>query len=267
LPVFVSDKLDGIRAIAYEGAAYSRHGKLLPNQFVQAHFKAHGWHGLDGEIMLNDPTKDFNDVQSEIMRSWGSPDFRYEVFDSTLGLNLPFEQRLTTVHTEVHRLAQKSERIKKIIHAKATSYEYLEQCYAEALANGFEGLITRDPTAPYKQGRSTQKQQWMMKLKPIHDAEGIIIGFQELEHNLDTSTKQKGNMIGGNTLGAFLVRWNNIEFAVGTGKGLTAARRKEFWDTRESLLGLPLTFSFQELSKYGVPRFPRFKGIRYESRK
>lgn len=264
LPLFASYKMDGIRAIAWYGVAISRNGLPLPNPFVQAVFKEQGWHGFDGELMLNDSTKDFNDVQSEIMRTWGSPDFRYEVFDSTLDLNKPFYQRWTDAMGRVHIASQKSERIKGIEHWSIKTYEELEKLYLQAQALGYEGLITRDPYAKYKQGRSTLKQQWMMKLKPVLDAEGIIIDFEELMHNADTSSKHKDNMYGGDTLGAFVLNWNGVMVKVGTGKGLTAERRKEFWEKRNELLGLPLTFGFQELSKYGIPRFTRFKGIRYE---
>jgi DNA ligase-1 len=264
LPLYASYKLDGIRAIAWHGVAISRNGLPLPNLFVQSIFKEQGWHGFDGELMLNDPKKDFNDVQSEIMRSHGSPDFRYEVFDSTLDLNKPFEQRWIDAAVGVRIASQKSKRIKIIDNTLIQSHHALEELYIAAQAAGFEGLITRDPYAKYKQGRSTQKQQWMMKLKPVLDAEGIIIDFEELMHNADTSSKRKDNMYGGDTLGAFVLKWKDVTVKVGTGKGLTAERRKEFWEKRNELLGLPLTFGFQELSKYGIPRFTRFKGIRYE---
>lgn len=265
LPVIASFKLDGIRAIAENGVAMSRNGKPIPNRHIQSIFKHFGWDKLDGELVLNDKGKDFNDVQSAIMSTFGAPSFSYVIFDDLTWLDHPYCTRYETAKSTVLMLKQKTDIIKIVGSGIVTTQEALDNFYQYALREGYEGLITRDPLSPYKQGRSTLKQQWMMKLKPLSDVEGTIIAIEELEHNLDTSTKKQENKVGGETLGAFVVVLDDgVKVSVGTGKGLTAARRAEFWDDRENLIGKRLTLAYQELSKDGVPRFPRFKGIRYE---
>lgn len=258
LPKLVSDKMDGIRCLMVNGVAMSRNNKPIPNKWVQ---QSLGWlnlHGLDGELMLKEG--DFNDAQSAFMSQSGQPNFYYAVFDSFLNLNRPFSNRLCQAQLIVTDLD--SPLVEYVKHTFVEDITYLDFLYEHAIADGYEGLILRDPDAPYKQGRSTFKQQWMMKLKPEEDAEGIIVGFEELMHNTDTSTKKLENMVGGDTLGAFLIKWKDKTLHVGTGKGLTHERRKHFWVNREKYLGKTMTFAYQELSKYGVPRFPRFKGIR-----
>src|SRR5690606_8348078 len=48
---------------------------------------------------------------------------------------------------------------------------------------GFEGLILRDPNGPYKYGRSTAREGWMLKLKRFKDSEAEVIGVEEEMHN------------------------------------------------------------------------------------
>jgi DNA ligase-1 len=258
----VSYKLDGIRALAIDGVAISRNGLPLPNLYVQSLFKYYNLNGIDGELMLTDPTKDFNDAQSAFMTAYGRPQFKYCVFDSFFDISEQFIERTEKARQVV--AASEARFMQYMTHTKVATTDYLSLVYEDAVKLGYEGLILRDPNAPYKLGRSTEKQQWMLKLKPVADAEGIITGFEELMHNEDTSTKKLENMVPGNTLGAFILSFGEHIVKVGTGRGLTAKLRKELWDKRHELLGKPCTFSYQELSKYGVPRFPRFRGIREE---
>jgi len=53
-PYYLSEKLDGIRCIVFDGAAYSRSLKLIPNLSIQAYvnYWAHILEGFDGELAL-----------------------------------------------------------------------------------------------------------------------------------------------------------------------------------------------------------------------
>lgn len=257
-PKLVSYKLDGIRCLMINGKAMSRNNKPIPNVYVQQVLGNLNLHGLDGELMLREG--DFNDAQSAFMSRHGKPDFYFAVFDSFLKPSNNFTARLAEALYIVREV--NDPRVVYVQHALIVNADSLTQYYQNALNASWEGLILRDPNGPYKLGRSTLKQQWMLKLKPEEDAEGTIIGFEELQHNLDTSTKKLENLVGGGMLGAFIVQYKNTAVKVGTGKGLTHALRQYYWDNQDSYLGRRLTFSYQELSKYGVPRFPRFKGIR-----
>jgi ATP-dependent DNA ligase len=82
----------------------------------------------------------------------------------------------------------------------------------------------------------------LMKYKSFQDEEAQIVGFE-----VGVGTEQ----------GAIIYRVldkRGNEFTVRP-RG-TVAQRKELYQKREELLGLPLTIRFQELSKDGVPRFP-----------
>ena len=53
-PVYVSPKLDGVRAVITNDGVYSRSGKLIPNEYTQQLFKQ--FIGLDGELIVDNPT-------------------------------------------------------------------------------------------------------------------------------------------------------------------------------------------------------------------
>ncbi|MFM7851045.1 MAG: hypothetical protein ACKO96_03815, partial [Flammeovirgaceae bacterium] len=51
------------------------------------------------------------------------------------------------------------------------------------LERGYEGVMIRGLHGPYKQGRATLKQGWLMKLKEFDDDEAVIIGYEEKMKN------------------------------------------------------------------------------------
>jgi DNA ligase-1 len=130
----------------------------------------------------------------------------------------------------------------------------------------------------YKQGRSTAKEGILLKLKPFEDSEAIITGFEELQHNENEQftselgyskrSSQQAGLVGGNTLGKFLVtgtqeeHFGGVEFKVGSGLGLTQALRQEIWDNREKYLGKLIKFKYQKIGSIDKPRIPIFLGFR-----
>ncbi len=78
-PIYASPKYDGIRCMTYNGSAYTRNEKLIPNIFVRN--KLMHYPDLDGELILAYPDADFNDCQSAFMSKDGEPDFMFLVFD------------------------------------------------------------------------------------------------------------------------------------------------------------------------------------------
>ncbi len=264
-PVIASPKLDGIRCIMADGLPWSRSMKLIPNLYVRAKLKELQLHGFDGELMLKDGA-DFNSVQSAFMSEHGEPDFVYNIFDCW-DLQQPFCNRL-----DGRFRAPSSNLINLVPNREVNNVEELIALWGKAVKLGYEGLIIRDPKAPYKQGRSTLKQGWMLKLKKFKEDEAEVVGFEELMHNHNAATegelgqtirtKHQANMVAGNSLGALLVKWQDKEFKLGT--GFTQVHRDYIWKFKDKYLGIPVTFKYQELSKYGIPRFPVFKGFRHE---
>ena len=70
-PVYASYKLDGIRAIIYQGVAYSRSLKPIPNKSIQewAMQNKESLEGLDGEFIVGEPNTEevFRETTSFVM--------------------------------------------------------------------------------------------------------------------------------------------------------------------------------------------------------
>lgn len=265
-PCFIQAKLDGVRALAINGKAYSRKMKLIPNEFIQKIFSELNLHGFDGELMVHG---DFNKVQSAVMSTEGEPDFYYVVYDMW-NLDSPYKARFHSLIDDV--ITINSKHVAAIDSEVVNSPTDAERELEHFIKVGYEGAILRSINSPYKQGRSTFKEGYLLKLKKFLDDEAVVIGFEERLHNTNEqerdergyakrSSKKEG-MVGANTLGSLIVKWNDIEFGIGS--GFNDAQRKDIWDNKDKYLGKLVTFKYQELSALGVPRFGTFKWFREE---
>ena len=131
--------------------------------------------------------------------------------------------------------------------------------------------MVRSMNGPYKQGRSTLKEGYLLKIKRFVDEEAIIIGFDEKMHNTneakvdalgytERSTSKEG-MIGASTLGALVVqseKWG--EFRIGT--GFDDVLRKEIWENKDKYLSQLAKFKYFATGVVEKPRFPVYLGIR-----
>ncbi len=274
-PVLASPKIDGLRCLAMAGEPRSRSMKVLPNRHLQAEFQrcAASIEGLDGELMVGDPTAPdaFRTTTSAIMREDGQPDFRFIVFDRW-DHTLPYRERFSTVQAG---LASMPSWVQPLDCLLITSMAELDQYESEILAQGYEGVMLRSLTGPYKQGRSSTREGYLLKVKRYEDAEAEIVGFEEEMHNgNEAQTNEIGrtkrsshqeNLVGKGTMGALVVRGLNggyagVEFNIGT--GFDAAQRREFWTLRDSLLGRAVTYKHFAVGAKDKPRHPVFKAFR-----
>lgn len=266
-PCYIQPKLDGIRCLAIDGVAYSRKMKPIPNYYVQKVFKELNLHGLDGELMVHG---DFNSVQSAIMSEDGEPEFYFAVYDYW-DSELSCKERINIYTTKVLEI-NRPLFVKRVITDIVHTSEEAERAVAKYVEQGYEGGMLRSLNGRYKQGRSTFKEGFLLKLKSFQDSEAVVIGFEEKmtnENALETDERgyakrssKKGGMVPANTLGSLQVDWNGVVFNIGS--GFTEIRRKDIWDNKEKYLGKLVNFSYQELTKYGVPRFPVWRGFRSE---
>ena len=279
-PLWASPKIDGVRMYIKDGVGYTRSNKLIPNKYVQNIIKSLGrmLNGLDGELVVGNPyDKDvYNNTSGAVRRESGEPYVTFCVFDNYIvsGWDYAYRLRLLSMAFKGIRFGSEEypEGFVELVDTKLiTSYEELEAYEQEVLAQGYEGVILRSPTALYKQGRSTLKEQGMIKLKRFLDAEAEIIGFEELMHNhnqavtnelgLTERSSHKENLEGGNKLGALICKTpEGVEFKIGT--GFNDAQRQEFWKRRDELLGHLVTYKYFSHGIKEAPRHPVFLRLR-----
>lgn len=259
-PMLATPKIDGIRCLVLGGKALTRSLKPVPNRYIQR-LASTLPEGLDGELLCGD----FNSTQSAVMSEDGEPDFIYLVFDQIgpggysyrvdglLRLSLPgWCFRLMPVAIE-DRYA-------------------LDDYEAKCLAGGYEGVMLRAPGGPYKFGRSTEKEGYLLKLKRFEDSEAVVVGFEEQMRNGNEATtnalgltersSHKANLVPAGVLGTLLVRdiYTGVEFGVST--GMTAAQRADLWARRDTLLGQVVKYKHQPHGAKEAPRLPVFLGFR-----
>lgn len=281
-PVLVSPKLDGIRCLCNGLNVLSRAFKPIPNAYITScltgRVEPELW--MDGELMLRDTSASFQNVTSAVMSRDGSPDFIYHVFDLVLDASTPYVARLKMMEFWLKRQPTRiQKRIQIVKHRLVTSPEELTNVEGQYLQDGYEGLMVRSMDGPYKNGRSTEREGYLLKLKRFVDAEGEVIGFEEAQTNLNAPERDatgavqrssaKAGKIAKGTLGAFVVRVDfdgpndeDLTFRIGTGIGLTAQLRQEIWNNQAKYLGKTLKFRYQEQGTKDAPRIPSFQGFR-----
>ena len=263
-PVLASPKLDGVRAIVRDGVVLSRALKPIPNKWVQQRF-SHLEH-FDGELIVgasNHPDV-LRTTTSGVMRVEGEPDVSFHVFD-----HVENHARLYTVRYD---LLEEDTEINVFVvpqHELMNTFE-LNAFEHEVLAEGYEGVMLRHPDAPYKFGRSTAREGYLLKVKRFHDDEFEIVGFEEEMFNANEATtselgrtkrsSHKANKIPKGRLGALVLKYGDTTFNCGT--GFNDAERENIWAERERYLGQFAKIKYFAHGIKDVPKLSSFLGIR-----
>lgn len=275
-PLLASPKIDGVRAVNVNGKLVSRTLKDIPNALTQCCFGTLYLDGLDGELVVGNPT-DHNLMQqtmSGVMSRDGAPKAEWFVFDDWKLGAMPFAERIAAVKERISRVytPDLAKRIHAVSHTLVSSYAELQAYEEKRLAEGYEGVMVRSLRGPYKQGRSSVREGYLLKVKRFADAEAEVIGAVELRHNGNAATvdargftkrsTHAANKQGGGVLGCLKVRdlSSGVEFEIGT--GFTWAQREQMWENRDKLPGLLVKYQHFTVGAVDKPRFPIFLGFR-----
>jgi len=267
-PLYVSPKLDGIRARAF-GSAISRTGKLLPSFQVQSMFS--GLKDLDGELIEGDPTDlgVYNRTESYVTSQNKPGDITFWVFDHFGDPLAPFSDRLELAKETVTALNLPW--LHPLEHRLVFNMEELLEAEDVFLGMGFEGVMLRSPVGHYKNGRSTFNEGILLKLKRFEDTElplvDILEGFvnnnakktDELGYTKRSSSKE--NKAPSGMAGKYIVNWLGTDIPIAPGN-FTHAERVEHLANKEKYLSLPLKFRYFKHGMKDLPRHGRALGFR-----
>ncbi|MEA3212365.1 MAG: ligase 1 [Chthoniobacter sp.] len=267
-PVLATPKLDGIRCLKINGRALTRSFKPVSNRFTRGWIEAHLPDGLDGELIVRGTT--FSETAGHIGRESGEPDFTFAAFDYVSdGVDVPYACRMQ----ELKRLPE-FQHVEKILPVEIRDAAQLAAYEEDCLAEGYEGVMIRTPDSPYKCGRSTEREGWLLKIKRFEDAEAVVLGTYEGMSNLNEAQRDafgrtkrssaQAGKVGRGELGGFTVRIaeTGIEFRLGYNHVLGGVDRITLWQQRESLVGKLVKFKHQPSGAKEAPRFPKFVGFR-----
>ncbi len=246
---WMSEKLDGVRALYKDGRFVSRQGNEYgpPDWFRQGL----GDRTLDGELFLGraEFAKTISIVKSQNSGdAWKEITFR--VFDAP-EIGLAFEAR-----TEFCKQTLSAAPYAKVLdQTLCEGVTHLKRELFRIEAIGGEGLMLRRPGSLYEPGRS----HTLLKVKSFYDSEAEVVGhlsgkgrLKGMLGALRMRTVRDANLVVG---GKSCLLRAGVEFELGTGMA----------DSHRRLppkVGSVVTFSFQELSKDGIPRFPVFVAVR-----
>lgn len=275
-PMLASPKIDGVRATCRINPdtmlpeLVSRTLKPIPNAFVQKRYAQWAFVGLDGELVVGNPT-DKNLMQqtsSGVMSEAGEPNVMWHIFDRW---------------DVLEEYARRAQRAKKVCSMYSDMLQWVPhilvgdtaamKAQEEAWVNeGYEGMMLRDPHGPYKQNRSTLREGYLLKLKRFEDSEAVVVGYVEQQTNTNEAevdergyTKRsthKAGKVDAGVLGALQVKdlKTGVTFDVGT--GFTAEQRRNLWAGRQFLVGQIITYKHFTIGVVDRPRFPIFKAFR-----
>jgi DNA ligase-1 len=234
---WVSEKFDGVR-VQWDGRALRfRGGGLVPAPaWFTANFPAVP---LDGELWI---ARDRFDALSGTVRKIEPVDaewrqVRYLIFELP-GAAADFSERVRQMQTIVELAAVPW--LQAVEQTRVADRDELMKRLDAVVRAGGEGLMLHRADAPYLTGRSDA----LLKLKPWQDAEAVVIGY----------TPGKGKYAG--LTGALEMEMpDGRRFRIGS--GLTDPLRRQ-----PPPIGTRVTYRYQQLTKNGLPRFPRYLRVR-----
>ena len=263
-PFLASPKIDGVRALV-DIELFSRTYTPIANLHTQSKFAKPELWGLDGELAVgavNDPN--VYNTTSKVVNSINKvDDVKYYVFDSFKYPDKPFHERLAIAKKTVESVPD----VVFVEHTLVNNQAELDAYEKRMLEMGFEGVMLRKPDGEYKYGRSTAKQQILLKIKRFLDSEAEVIGVVPLMKNNNPAEKnafgrtkrssKKANKVPQDKMGALVVKdlTTQVEFEIGT--GFTDKEREQKWE-----VGTIVKYKYQPHGVLNKPRSPVYLGIR-----
>ena len=267
-------KLDGVRVITIvypsgQVDQYSRNGKELVNfPHIRQQLARHAMFFktptvLDGEVM----SSSFQDLMKQVHRKTDvtSDDAVLNLFDI---LSLDEFRAGRGEYTQIDRsavlrnwhqhLAEHMPNVTVVgqelvdLDTEAGAARF-DQINADAVAGGYEGLLIKDPEAPYECKRSVA---WLKK-KPVISVDLKVVELEE------------GTGKNAGILGALVCEGIDQDkfIRVNVGSGLTDKQRQEMWQDKQAVIGQTVEILADVITKsqdsdvYSL-RFPRFMRFR-----
>lgn len=272
-PYLASCKLDGYRAFNQWKQVRTSSGTPVLNNYTRNLFSGKEFEGLDGELIVG-PWNDknaFHNTSGPVRRQDGDPAVKWYVFDDRSDPRAPFQDRIESARLRIERCGHPS--IVYLPHKIITNLDEMYEFEQEAVNDDFEGIMLRSPTGPYKFGRSTVNENYLLKVKRFITEEATITALEERMENLALSIEDnfgrakksvsKDNQIGTGMVGAFVVeseKWPEPFRISATTLGHKGA--KDAWENPHNYIGQLARFKYFPHGVVNAPRHGVFEAIR-----
>ena len=234
---YVSEKLDGVRAIWTGSKLVTRSGRVLnaPDWFTSELPDT----SVEGELWAG--RGQFSKVQRTVLDTVPDDeqwlDIHYMLFDAP-GHMGKFEQRYQFLTAFCESIS--GTHLRCVEQMSFDTHKDLQHYLGSLTSAGSEGLMLKQKGELYHPGRNAS----LVKVKNVQDAEAIVVGYKP------GKGKYEGKM------GAILVELSDgARFYIGS--GFTDAERSD-----PPKLGDMVTFEHNGWTENGIPRFARYHRIR-----
>lgn len=246
-PCMIQPKLDGVRCTIYEGEEVrlmSRRGKEFNIPHIKAFIEKHrDLIPLDGELYCHDSLS-FQGIISAVKKlSKDTDKIGLIVYDKPISNYTNLERQLA-INLSLGMLDDEAP-IKKLETYRCSNIEEILEYHKKFVKQGYEGSIIRNMDGLYEFGHRSNN---LIKLKDFYDEEFPIIDVVE------ATGRDKGTAI-------FILKAKNGKEFNARPQGSKELRSKYLRD-RKKLIGKQCTVKYQELSDYGIPRFPSAIAVR-----
>ena len=290
-PCIVQPKIDGVRALNLNGTLTGRSLKPFEGFGITEMWSKQHFVGLDGEMTLGDKPNCGDRLCSMSTGAMGRfkdvsapPDLHWWVFDCLNRPHVSYYERYEELDNIVMLLGDP--RVHLVPMFMAMNDAELQGYIAGNFDQGYEGTIIRNPDAPYKPGRATQKGQELWRVKPWADAEMLVTGVSEGEINTNEAKKNalgrterssaKAGMVANGQIGSIqgvmladfrdpftgkLLFPKGLEITVGSGE-MTVNEAEYYFKNQKEIVGHVVKFKHMTHGVKDKPRFPTYMSHR-----
>lgn len=299
-PLLISTKLDGCRLLAKQGVLVTRSLKPLVNKQLTDKFEPLRKFTeeqnltLDGEVfapgipfqfivscfMTEDcfakssikkwkelcEEHNFNMTREDVLEK-----LKFYCFDSIENENndVEFKQRQEFAKLCMMRFPDIAFPVE---HIMANNYVEVENVFEQVLADGYEGLIIRNPKSPYKYNRCRVSENNSYKLKPWVTEDAKIIGFVQATQVNEDVEKTITELGGSRTskrqedrhtiekAQAFIVDFNGKQLSVPI--AMPDSMKEYIWTHQGEYLNKWIEYKYMTVGMKDLPRIPKFIRMR-----
>lgn len=254
--VYIQPKLDGVRCIATKTGLWSREGKPIlgaPHiiDYLRPFFERDTGLILDGELYNHALKDDFNKIVSCVKKQKPTlqdlvvsrEHIQYWVYDIP-SHDHPFDERVPHLKATLEGVDD------RVVHVETVLIEVdkVDDHAALYIDQGFEGAMVRICDSLYENKRSNNLIKW----KEFQDDEFTIIDIQEGDGNrAGMAARVVVGLPDGRNFSAGLI--GNVDYC------------KQLLIDKNIHIGKMGTVVFQNYTPDGIPRFPKFKGVRWDT--
>lgn len=279
-PVYVQPKIDGVRALNFSGKLTARSLKTHKNIHVTKLFSIPSCIGFDGEMAAASETdKSLCRITTSAVNTiQGEPYVLWHLFDYIgAGSSLPYSERYQLLLHKRDQLWKEGHPILRHLRVVPStlinSMSELVDFEDRFLTLGYEGVILRRPDSPYKHGRCTVNEGYLLRIKRFVDREAIVLSVEEGRKNENESvvnelgfasrSSHSENMIPNGMVGALICKdlESGETIKVAAGK-MSHSERIFLFANQGDIIGKVIKYKTFLHGIKDKPRFPTFQCFR-----